>query len=251
MKQEVERAGPPYLFRYRPDNDNTLDEIRNSYIYFSDRNSLNDPFDSSPDLINFVTDKINPQDYNDLFKKSLPGDIDNDFLEKNYTPEELIKLTRENIPKYLNAFGIACFSMLPYINMTLWANYANHHRGICIQYNSDYDKNFFENWKPIKYYKKLEKFDFNPLENESKIKDVFYMKDQNWNYENELRVVKPTKGKIEIKKDAIRNIICGYKADDLYIQKLIEASKVNHAHIGIYKMDIPVKQFDVSLEKMN
>lgn len=251
MKQEIENAGHPYLFRYRPDNDYTLDEIENSYIYFSDRNSLNDPFDSSPDLINFISDKINPKDYLEFYKKRLPSEIDENFLEKNYTPEELTKITLKNIPKYLDAFGIACFSMMPYINMTLWANYANNHQGICIQYQSDYDKRFFENLQVVNYYEKLEKIDFNPIEDEFKIQDVFYMKDQNWNYEKELRLVKFNKGKLAIKNDAIRNIVCGYRADEAYIQKLIEVSKIHPSHIKIYKMEKPRKQYEVSLTKIN
>jgi len=249
--QEVKKVGHPYLFRYRPDNDNTLDEIENSYIYFSDRNSLNDPFDSSPDLINFISDKTNPNDYFEFYKNRLPSEIDANYLANNYTPEELIKLTIDNIPKYLNAFGIACFSMMPYINMTLWANYANNHHGVCIQYQSDYDKTFFENLQIVKYFEKLERIDFNPIEDEFRIQDVFYMKDQNWNYEKELRLVKFKKGKNAIKQDAIRNIVCGYKANDEYIQKLIDISKIKQTHIGIYKMEKPKKQYGVSLTKMN
>src|SRR5680860_1010321 len=92
MKQEVENIGHPYMYRYRPDNDNTLDEIKNSYIYFSDRNSLNDPFDSSPDLINFISDKIDTKEYFDFYKRRLPSDIDKNFLEKNFTPDQLLEL---------------------------------------------------------------------------------------------------------------------------------------------------------------
>jgi len=251
MKQEVEKAGMPYLFRYRKDNDFTLDEIENSYIFFSDREALNDPFDSSPDLINFIADRINPIEYFEFYKKRLPSDIDENFLEKNYSPEELIELTLQNIPNYLNAHGIACFSMMPYINMTLWANYANNHQGICIQYQSDYDKEFFKNFKVVKYYEKLEKIDFNPIEDEFKILDVFYVKDKSWNYEKELRLVKFEKGKVKLKSDAIRNIVCGYKTKDDYIQKLIKISSIHQPHIGIYKMDKPRKQFGVSLTRIN
>lgn len=251
MKQEVENVGHPYLFRYRPDNDNTLDEIKNSYIYFSDRDSLNDPFDSSPDLINFISDRIDGKEYFDFYKKRLPSNIDKNFLEENYTPDQLLELTKRNIPDYLNAFGIACFSMMPYINMTLWANYANNHQGICIQYRSDYDKILFKNLQIVKYYERLDKIDFNPIEDEFKIQDVFYMKDQNWNYEKELRLVKFKKGKNSIEKKAIRNIVCGYKAKDEFVEKLVKAVNDSQTNIGVYKMDKPKKQYGVSLTRVN
>lgn len=251
MKQEVEIIGHPFLFRYRPDNENTLDEIKNSYIFFPDRNLLNDPFDSSPDLINFISDKIDPTEYFNFYDKRLPLDIDKNFLKRNYTPKQLMELTIENIPKYLDSFGIACFSMTPYINMTLWANYANNHQGICIQYRSDYDEGFFDNVGVVKYYEKLEKIDFNPLENEFKIQDVFFIKDKSWDYEKELRIVKFKKGKKPIRNKAIRNIVCGYKAKDEFIEKLVKIVDRAQIDIGIYKMDKPKKQYGVSLTRMN
>jgi len=41
MLKEIEKAGKPYLFRYSPNNDFTLDEIENSYVYFQKRELLN------------------------------------------------------------------------------------------------------------------------------------------------------------------------------------------------------------------
>ena len=51
MIDEIKKAGKPYVFRYRPNNEFTLEEINDSYIYFQKRELLNDPFDSAPDLI--------------------------------------------------------------------------------------------------------------------------------------------------------------------------------------------------------
>ena len=249
MKKEVEKVGSPYLFRYRMDNDFTLDEIKNNYIYFSDRNSLNDPFDSSPDLIRFKEDRSNSKKYLDLFKDQLPSHIPSNLLDK-YSENELIELTKSSIPKYLNSFGIACFSMIPYVNMTLWAHYANNHRGICIQYLTENDEIFFKNLQVVKYFEKLNQIDFNPLENESNILDVFYMKDANWQYEKELRLVRFEKGKINLKSNSIRNIICGYKASEKFIESLKSIVKDYHPHIGIFQMDKPIKQNKISLTKI-
>ena len=43
MIEEIKRAGKPFVFRYRADNDYTLDEIERSYVYFQKRELLNDP----------------------------------------------------------------------------------------------------------------------------------------------------------------------------------------------------------------
>lgn len=250
MEEEFKKTGKPYLFRYRADNDYTLDEIENSYIYFSERESLNDPFDSSPDLINFTSDKIDPDAYLQLFRKYFTSEKDKMYFDKNYSIEELIKLTKEYIPKYLNEFGISCFSMFPYINMTLWANYANNHKGICLQFNYENDIEFFQGWRVVKYFEELKQIEYNPTENESQLMDVFYIKDKNWSYEKEVRLVKMKKGKVNFKKKSLRNIICGYKTDIEYIDKIINICKKEHPSIGVYQMDKPTKQNNVSLSKM-
>ena len=51
MKEEIKLAGRPYIFRFRQNTERTIEEIAQNYIYFPDRESLNDPLDSSPDLV--------------------------------------------------------------------------------------------------------------------------------------------------------------------------------------------------------
>ncbi|PRX56272.1 hypothetical protein [Flagellimonas meridianipacifica] len=43
--------GLPHVFRFRPPNDYTLSEIEKNYIWFSDRDSLNDEMDSNPEFV--------------------------------------------------------------------------------------------------------------------------------------------------------------------------------------------------------
>jgi hypothetical protein len=48
--------GPPFVFRFRPPNKNTLSELRENYIWFSDRDSLNDEFNSNPEFAQLSSD---------------------------------------------------------------------------------------------------------------------------------------------------------------------------------------------------
>lgn len=57
MKPELAKFGAPYAFRYRSNNGHTIDEIENNYIYFANRDQLNDPFDSSPAYISMSESK--------------------------------------------------------------------------------------------------------------------------------------------------------------------------------------------------
>lgn len=46
------KMGIPYVFRFRPPNENTLSELKEKYIWFSDRDSMNDELDSNPEFVN-------------------------------------------------------------------------------------------------------------------------------------------------------------------------------------------------------
>ncbi len=57
--------GPSFVFRFRPPTAFTLSELEDSYIWFSDRNSLNDELDSSPE---FVSLSNNPEEQRLFFE---------------------------------------------------------------------------------------------------------------------------------------------------------------------------------------
>jgi len=251
MNNEIEKAGKPYLFRYRSDNENTLDEIENSYVYFANRESLNDPLDSSPDLIKFIKEKSTLESYYEFIKVQNQSNEYKQYLERNYSPDKLGALISETIPKYINSRGIACFSTIPYINMPIWTNYANNHKGICLQFNLEYDETFFNGMCLVKYLKELNHIEFTPSIDEHKINDIFFRKDINWSYEKELRLLKDKIGKINFNRKSLRNIVCGYRSDDEYIEKIITICNKNYKDIGIYKMEKPEKQNNASLIRIN
>ncbi|MCF6278869.1 MAG: DUF2971 domain-containing protein [Flavobacteriaceae bacterium] len=187
---EVEKAGKPYLFRYRFNNDRTLDEIENSYVYFANRELLNDPIDSSPDLIKFIKERSSLESFYRFIKEQFKSEKHKQYIEENFSVDKLENLISNAIPKYINSRGVACFSMIPYINMPLWTSYANNHKGICLQFNMEYDKAFFDGIRIVKYFKELNNIEFTPLIDEYKVMEVFFRKDINWSYEKELRLLK-------------------------------------------------------------
>ena len=244
MIDEIKKAGKPYVFRYRPDNDNTLDEINKSYVYFQKRELLNDPFDSTPSLIDLKD--INIDKLYRAFEK-LVGKENKELIEKKITAKQLEETVRESIPKFINKHGIACFSMLPGINMPLLTNYANNHKGLYLQYNINLDSDFFKGIRLMNYQKELKKIPIGLVENEYKIFEIFYLKQENWAYEQELRLVKEKFGKHYINRNALRNIICGYNCCEEYVDKILESNKLNK-HVHVWKMEKPTEQNRLKLE---
>lgn len=218
-------------------------KLKTHIFFFQKRELLNDPFDSTPDLID-----LKEIDVNKLLKvfETLVGKENRKLIEKRLSVEQLEKTIRESIPKFINKHGIACFSMLPGVNMPLLANYSNNHKGLYFQYNLELDSKFFNGLKPMNYQKELNRIPLELLENENDIFRIFYLKQNNWSYESELRLVKENVGKHKINRKSLRNIICGYDCPEEYILKVIEANKFNK-HVSIWKMDKPSKLNNLTL----
>ncbi|MDP2160626.1 MAG: DUF2971 domain-containing protein [Flavobacterium sp.] len=240
MKQEIELVGPPHIFRYRPNNDYTLDELENNYIFFSDIDSLNDPFDSNPNLIKLTQNKKEWTNFYTHLNGNIKETLTNSYFQRKFTSESLEKFVQENIERFIKKFGIACFSINP-INLPLWGNYAGNYKGVCLQFNADFDTNFFSGIRIVKYEKELVQKEFKPFSNEGDIIDLFYRKQENWHYEYEVRLIKNFKGKAQFKKEALRNVIFGYNTDSEYINKASEIIKRNYLHVKIYQLKKPTK----------
>ena len=77
-----------FIFRFRPLNENTLSELQGKYIWFSDRNSLNDELDSNPEFLKLST---NPEElklrYNTIAENILDP-IVKKYFDENMTDKK-------------------------------------------------------------------------------------------------------------------------------------------------------------------
>lgn len=189
MKLEIENHNDPYLFRYRPNNENTLDEIRNSYIYFPNRDKLNDPFDASQSLMDLKDNNEAINSYFNTIYEAAPQHQRNWLLAKFPKRNlEFYTFFKEGINQFINKYGIACFTVTP-VHMVLWANYANNHQGVCIQYDSSTDPGFFHGMRSVNYVEKINKVSFDIINNAPAFENVFFTKASLW--QGEYEVLKP------------------------------------------------------------
>ena len=249
MNWEINLAGPPYIFRFRQNSDRTIDEIANNYIFFPDRDSLNDPFDSSPDLV-YLTK--NPEATMKLYRLVAKGITNKEVkghFDSEYDLDKLQEFAHGKIKEFILEFGVACFSMY-FMNMPLWANYANDHQGVCLQFDSDIDKDFFSVLGPVVYVEDLTKLEFSPITDDSDMGKIFYRKAKSWEYEKEVRLVKGFKGKANYSKKALRNVILGYNSDDEFRDKIVKSVNENYQNVGVYKMERPTKLNKLTLTEI-
>jgi len=249
MNEDINLAGPPYIFRFRQNTFRTIEEIAENYIYFPDRESLNDPFDSSPDLV-YLTK--NTEATMKLYKLVYEGITDKavkKHFDSEYDLDKLQEFAQGRVKDFILEFGVACFSMY-YMNLPLWANYANNHEGVCLQFDSSIDKEFFSVLGPVIYLEDLEKLEFSPIIKDSDMGKIFYRKAINWGYEKEVRLVKGFKGKANYNKRALRNVILGYNSNNEFEDKVVKVVKENYEDVGIYKMEKPTKINKFTLTKI-
>lgn len=238
MKTEVYDAGPPYVFRFRKNGKYAIDELLNNYIFFPNRDALNDPFDSMPEAIKLSDDPMEINQLQQRILDSADNSILRNYIKTKMSIKDLYEFAYNKIPEFVNSFGIACFSMY-FQNLPLWAGYANNHKGACIQYDTSKDREFFDRLKPINYVEELKEREFLPFTNEQGIIEAFFEKSIVWDYEKELRLLKESKGRIFHKKEAVRSVILGYHASSNFTRNIIRAIKRNYEHVSVFKMIKP------------
>lgn len=247
-----------FLYRFRSDNQQfTIDELQNSYVYFQGKDKLNDPFDCYPDLIGINPDSQNVRDY-------VRSELDKIFpnLEKFKTDilEETIGLLKKDnsiskfaqplINKLADTIGIACFTT-DLNNLLMWSHYASFHRGICLKFNTSSDKTFFDGAAKVRYTKKFKRIDIN-LEHGKEMESFEHMiltKSDIWSSENEIRLTRIKQGKYSYKRDALNAIIFGIQTDETFKKKIIEATFDLYPQVK-YMQAIPLKnEFGIDLVK--
>ena len=247
---EAGKSGVPYLFRYRNNNKFTIDEIKNNYIFFPNSEKLNDPFDGSHKLIELNNDDEDiEKSYNYLKSKLVDTKSKNYFEEKFKDKNAFIDFMKNAIGEYINQTGIACFSNSQ-INFMLWANYANNHQGICVQYNIDYDKNFFKGLRNVNYVEDLKQINYSIGNNEEEILKIFHTKLKLWREEYEIRLTKNSTGKHTLNPKAIRSIIFGMRTSKKYQKKIIQTVKDYNSHIKVYKSQLMEVGFGLTLTEI-
>jgi len=237
------KMGRPNVFRFRPPNENTISELENGYIWFSDRNSLNDELDSNPE---FVKLSKKPDEQKLLYNTIADSILDvrtKKFFDENMNPKILQEFAQTKVEPFVNSFGIACFTMYP-MNEELWEIYAKNNSGLCMQFDISKDMDFFHNVLPIHYVPEIFEREYNPISEPNHIIDLFYKKTEKWSYEKELRLLKDRTGRVSFKKETLKSIIVGDKAEKDFIEQIIQIVKEHYPKINIFQTVAPVKITD-------
>lgn len=256
MAEVLERT---FIYKYRSDSDFTLDELFHSYIFFSGRDHLNDPFDCFPALL-----KSNPK--SDNVRRFIVNELTQSFpMLKGKHFQEIVQNTINGLTSgdsYLrhvnslidqlsNQIGISCFTTLP-DNLMMWSHYANFHRGVCLKFDISRDSLFFDDISEVKYTDKFKpkEVDLERGKEVENFRNLFLTKSEAWKSEKELRLIRVKSGKYPIKPNALVAIIFGIKITDKFRRDIINSTQKNYPYLEYYQAKPYSDSFDLRFDKL-
>lgn len=235
-------GGYPYVYRFRSGSERTISELEDGYVFFANRNELNDPFDSNPNMVSVTADENELKQFYNFMAGTFPNEIAKQDFLNNYTPNTLRNFMIEKLEFYILHYGVVCFSM-HLKNYPLWANYADNHSGLCFQFNIEKDRRLFSDLRPIKYIPEPSKVTFHPNPNWDTLTKLFFQKTLDWSYEKEIRLLKVHTGRHYFHKKALEKVILGYKCKPEFIKRIKDIVKTNYPLTHVFKMMEP-KEFN-------
>ncbi len=184
------------------------DILTTGLIRFTQTKHLNDPFELSPTITHLTSDvfkediKVNFELNNDDYQFSIErynkkNEIESLFDEKTKS-KGILSLTTS---KTMCQNPAQCFysSTDPRINLTMWAHYADCHKGFIIEFYHDFIKDL--DIKKVEYKKERRIVTFEEVEEEEEF--IYFEKSVDWSYENEWRGIFPLKNADKIIDDDI------------------------------------------------
>lgn len=115
---------PKKLYKYQPVGtgkirESRINTLKNNEIWFTKAPALNDPFDCQATYYQ---------------ESELIAFLKESQIAENKSPELLLKELNNVNEMFRSNIHVACFSE-QFSNMPLWGNYADNHKGICLEYD--------------------------------------------------------------------------------------------------------------------
>lgn len=259
----METKMPDVLYKYKPMNEFTMKILTDGDLYFPSISQLNDPFEGSIPYI-FDQSELTAENIflfmHGLAQKGHPDWTEEQILQYVYEEqmkgrlfndkhiEQQNKETREDVERL---FGILSLTTRKN-NFIMWSHYAASHTGICIGFdmNKVFDavkgtlgKVTYQTTLPVKHLNDAA---------EQFIHNLLFTKSNDWEYEDEYRLIKTTasKASIRIPLDAILEITFGCKIEQVKKNEIIEVIKDKIPGCKIYEASLSKTKFELDIKQI-
>jgi hypothetical protein len=190
-------------------------------MWFSKPARFNDPFDCKSNLDEnypkaniiqwYMNQGFNSKDAHKLFAMA--------------TQQQFKSSVKPILDKIIADSYVCCFAEEK-DNILMWSHYTDCHQGVCLKFDITEDPEFFMTPIHVNYSPVYPKENYIKDSNKT-IFSILTTKSEDWKYEKEIRVVKPSasKNKFGFKKDALREVIFGCKTEPAKIQEIKDLAK--------------------------
>lgn len=208
---------PRYLYKYCT-VDSALEFLGNHSVWFATFDQFNDPFDCAMQ----ISEQYTKDDWENLLTSQgvdteTKNKIINDVMAN---PSEGARIIRESIEGIKKQIGILCLSDR-YDNLSLWAYYANQHRGVCLEFDMLADLETFSMPKKVSYDNTFPMINY--LHDQGSVVDALFHKSKDWQVEGEYRIIKHKRtGLREIKPEALTKVILGLRCDNAAKENIVK-----------------------------
>jgi len=239
---------PRFLYKYRPLNEFTDSIIINSSFWFARTDSFNDPFDCN------LTEEINIKlsDFKRYISKlGIPKTaIDTNLELAKRSPSIIREQAIKSRAKTINSSGLLALSQI-YDSILMWSHYAENHTGIVLCLDLLEDPEFFitplkvnyqKTYNPVNFFGRATDMDY--------VKKIIATKSKDWEYEQELRVMKDSVGEHSFNKSLITKVYFGCKCENsekIRIKNMFKSN--NYNGIKFFESNVAYGKFKLNFSK--
>ena len=253
------------LHRYHSADEYFFDSLKDNYLWFSNPENFNDPYDCNMDfdfentyeeLETFFSEINNLPEYKSLKKSE--NDLKIQIAECVNNPELLGKRYRDQRMIEVEKIGVCCFSESDQ-KLLMWSHYADKHKGVCLSFDINEDIQLFSSHPyAVEYPPRYPTINAIRERGLFKLRHfAFATKSLEWFYEQEVRIIRddrfpPYRGKVEFNKKALKTIKFGYKssiADRLKTVNILYTAG-DYQHVRFYLAKLKKLDFGIEYEEI-
>lgn len=222
---------PRYLYKYCTLG-TCLKILENHSVWFATFDQFNDPFDCAMQISEQYTKEDWQRYLNSLGVEFL---LRNDIVEDVMANHDVaLKMLKESIEGIKSQVGILCLSDRN-DNLSLWAHYADNHRGVCLEFDLLADPETFSMPKKVSYDDAFPMINY--LQDPSKVMDALFHKSKDWQVEGEYRIIKfKQTGLKKIRPESLTKVILGLRCDKTNTKKIVNLlDSKTYTHTQLFK----------------
>lgn len=157
-------------------------------------------------------------------------------------------LAKQAIDDVMNKSGVKCFTPNN-ANILMWSHYANSHKGICLEFDTLVDPEFFVYPINVVYAEEYPNLEFTDKKFTT---DVLRTKSKDWEYEQEVRIYKPQFGYHYFNPESLKSVLFGCNIEADKQSQIIEIVKHNKSlkHVQFYKCRTHPNQFKLEIHTL-